>query len=132
MDPIKSWDNGILYVFAQAIHVNYRRWAGIGSVTRDGLLAHANYAADPDLSWITYSFFESPAKFRDNCGTEKDGWFVPNADTAVTTTNAHCDSDHIFQLAAGHYSYLLFGVDEASAMVAGPIASVPGWTGVHQ
>lgn len=121
MNPIESCNNGNLYVFAQAIGVNYRRWAGIGGVTMDELLAHANYAADPDFAWVTYDFFESPTNVCDNCGTEMDGWFVPNA-----------DGDHVFQLAADDYSYLWFGVDEASAMAADPIASVPGWTGVRQ
>jgi hypothetical protein len=121
MNPIETCKYGDLYLFATPIGVNYRRWAGIGGVTMDELLAHANYAADPDFAWITYDFFESPTNVCDNCGTEMDGWFVPNA-----------DGDHVFQLAADDYSYLWFGVDEASAMAADPIASVPGWTGVRQ
>jgi len=121
MNPIESCNSGNLYLFATPVGVKYRRWAGIGGVTMDELLAHANYAADPDFAWITYDFFESPTNVCDNCGTEMDGWFVPNT-----------DGDHVFQLAADDYSYLWFGIDEASAMAADPIASVPGWTSVRQ
>jgi uncharacterized protein (UPF0212 family) len=121
MNPIQSCNTGNLYLFAEPVGVNYRRWAGIAGVTMDELLAHANYQNDPDFSWIAMDFFESPTNVCDNCGTEMDGWFVP------TTTG-----DHVFQLAADDYSYLWFGVDQASAMAADPIASVPGWAGVRQ
>merc|ERR1711871_429271 len=114
-------NGGNLYLFASPVGVNYRRWAGIGGVTMDELLAHANYQNDPDFAWITYDFFESPTNVCTNCGTEMDGWFVPS------TTG-----EHVFQLAADDYSYLWFGTSEAAAMTSDPIASVPGWAGVRQ
>ena len=101
--------------------VNYRRWNGIGGTGMDEMLAHANYAADADFAYPMMDFFESPTNVCDNCGTEMDGWFVPST-----------DGEHVFQLAADDNSYLWFGIDEASAMAAAPVASVPGWAGVRQ
>jgi len=87
----------------------------------DELLAHANYANDPDVSWIAMDFFESPTNVCDNCGTEMEGWFQASA-----------TGEHVFQLAADDYSYLWFGTSMDAAMAADPIASVPGWTSVRQ
>ena len=121
MNPIESCNTGNSYLFASPVGVIYRRWAGIAGVTMDELLAHANYAEDPDVSWIAMDFFESPTNVCDNCGTEMEGWFQASA-----------TGEHVFQLAADDYSYLWFGTDMASATAADPIASVPGWTGVRQ
>jgi len=121
MNPIQSCNTGNSYLFAQPVGVIYRRWAGIGGVTMDELLAHANYANDPDVSWIAMDFFESPTNVCDNCGTEMEGWFQASA-----------TGEHVFQLAADDYSYLWFGTSMDAAMAADPIASVPGWTSVRQ
>ena len=121
MNPIEACNFGNSYLFADAVGVNYRRRNGIAGGNMDEMLAHANYALGADVAYPMVDFFESPTNVCNNCGTEMDGWFVPST-----------DGDQVFQLAADDNSNLWFDIDEASAMAAAPVASVPGWAGVCQ
>eukprot|EP01043_Picozoa_sp_COSAG02_P012116 COSAG02_NODE_461_length_21848_cov_235.681043_5_plen_1116_part_00 len=101
--------------------INYRRWNGIGGGQVEQMLADVNYINNPPDVEEVYELFEAPNNVCDNCGTEMDAYF-----------RAPEDGNYIFQVAGDDNVHLWFGTDPDTAMAAGEIASVPGWTGSRQ
>ena len=107
---------------AGATGVHYNRWNNIGGRRVSDLLEHNRYKNNPpDETNILLDFFEAPVNVCDRCGTRMDGYF-----------RAAEDGLHTFRVSADDRASVWFGDSVDSAMAAGPICSVPGWTASRQ
>jgi hypothetical protein len=97
--------------------VSYRRWNGISGATVDQMLSNSNYINNPPDAQEVLELFASPVDICDDCGTVMDAYF-----------RAPSDGEYVFQIAGDNEARLWFGTGVESAMAAGEIASVPGFT----